>query len=160
MAFIDLKTVPELIIGQILKSYQDLTRLRELKLPPDQLMVQDQEMYEGILTQSFSQTIRMLQRVNVEKILVRKYLESKGQDEHSQEKALIYLMKKKSDVLKVKTQGGGTIERKKELDEAYFKISQIKQIISKDRPDEIFRQETIGISHQHMLKFKQIRAPK
>lgn len=41
MAFRDLKTIPELIIGQILKTYQDLTRLREIKSTPDQLMVDD-----------------------------------------------------------------------------------------------------------------------
>ena len=68
----------------------------------------------------------MLQRVNVENILIKKYLESKGQDPESQKKALMYLLKKKSDVMKVKTGNGEAIDRKKELDEAYFKISQIK----------------------------------
>lgn len=92
--------------------------------------------------------------------MVRKYLESRGKDEHSKEKALIYLLKKKSDVLKVKTQDGELIARKKELDEAYFKIAQIKQIIGKNQADDIFRQETLQISHKHMLKFKQMKAPK
>lgn len=45
----------------------------------------------------------MLQRMNVEKILINKFMESKGQDHHAQEKALVYLLKKKADVMKVKT---------------------------------------------------------
>ena len=126
MAFRDLKTIPELIIGQILKTYQDLSRLREIKSTPDQLMVDDKEMYDTILTQSLPHTMRMLQRMNVEKILINKFMESKGKDHHAQEKALVYLLKKKADVMKVKTQNGEANLRKKELDEAYFKVSQIK----------------------------------
>ena len=65
MAFYQLKSIPELIFDQILKTYNDLTLLREIQLEPDELMVQDSEMFKGIQTQSFSATLRMLQRVNM-----------------------------------------------------------------------------------------------
>ena len=49
-AFIKNKTIPELLIGQILNTYNDLLLLKEIKLTPDLLMFNDEEMFESILT--------------------------------------------------------------------------------------------------------------
>ena len=54
----------------------------------------------------------------------------------------MYLLKKKDDVMKVKNKDGSSCQRQKDIDEVYFRCSQIKLIIGKHKSEDIFRRDT------------------
>ena len=44
-AFCDNQTIPELIMGQVLKTYNDLNMLNEINVPLDEKVVSDLEIF-------------------------------------------------------------------------------------------------------------------
>lgn len=73
-AFCKNQTIPELIMNQVLKSYNDLSMLNEIKVPLDEKVVCDQEIFNQIKEKSLSHILRHLFKINNEIILIKEFI--------------------------------------------------------------------------------------
>ena len=75
-AFVQNMTIPELFITKILNTFSDLNNLNEIKRPFEQIVVNDQEIFEQIMERSISHVLRQLIRSNNEIILIKEFIDN------------------------------------------------------------------------------------
>lgn len=71
MAMLQMKTIPELIISQIKNTYYDLVKLKEIKVPAENLIIEDDEIIKCLTSQGWKSIIILLQTINAEELLVK-----------------------------------------------------------------------------------------
>lgn len=75
-AFLQTKTIPELIIGQIYKTFSDLIELNEISQPLEYFVVQDDNIIRQLKGKTMTNLFRKLFRMNNELLLIREYIDS------------------------------------------------------------------------------------
>ena len=76
-AFVQIKTIPELMIKQIYNTSNDLVSLNEILLPYEYLIIEDSDIIDKLLARTMTNLLRELFRMNNELLMIREYLATK-----------------------------------------------------------------------------------